>query len=68
MMHSILRDDLGLVKKSARWVPKLLNEDQKQESVRTCKEFVAAIQRRSMAMLDCTVTMDKTMVSVLPHT
>ncbi len=62
-MHSILWDDLGLVKKSARWVPKLLNEDQKQERVRTCKEFVVAIQRRSMAMLDCIVTMDKTMVS-----
>jgi hypothetical protein len=62
-MHSILRDNLGLVKKSARWVPKLLNEDQKQEHVRTCTEFVAAVQRRSMAMLDCIVTMDETMVS-----
>jgi hypothetical protein len=62
-MHSILRDDLGLVKKSARWVPKLLNEDQKQERVQTCKEFVAAVQRRSMVMLDCIITMDETMVS-----
>jgi histone-lysine N-methyltransferase SETMAR len=62
-MHSILRDDLGLVKKSARWVPKLLDEDQKLERVRTCTEFVAAVQRRSMAMLDCIVTMDETMVS-----
>jgi histone-lysine N-methyltransferase SETMAR len=44
-------------------VPKLLSEDQKQERVRTCKEFVAAVHRRSMAMLDCIVTMDEAMVS-----
>ncbi len=62
-MQRILRDDLGLVKKSARWVPKLLNEDQKQERVRTCKEFIATVQRHSMAMLDCIGTMDETMVS-----
>ena len=29
----ILTEELGLVKKSARWVPKLLNEDQKMERV-----------------------------------
>jgi hypothetical protein len=62
-MQRILRDDLGLVKKSARWVPKLLNEDQKQERVLTCKEFIATVQRHSMAMLDCIGTMDETMVS-----
>jgi hypothetical protein len=31
-MHNILHQELGLVKKSARWVPKLLSEDQKGES------------------------------------
>jgi hypothetical protein len=29
MIHAVLHDDLGLEKKSARWVPKLLNDDQK---------------------------------------
>ncbi len=62
-MNKILLDDLGLVKKSARWVPKLLSDDQKKERVQTCTEFVAAVNRRSMAMLDRIVTMDKTMVS-----
>jgi histone-lysine N-methyltransferase SETMAR len=62
-MFKILHDDLGLVKKSARWVPKLLSDDQKKERVRTCTEFVAAVNRRSMAMLDRIVTMDETMVS-----
>jgi hypothetical protein len=61
-MFNILRDDLGLVKKSARWVPKLLSEEQKLERVRTCWDFVAAVQRRSMSMLDDIVTMDETMV------
>jgi len=62
-IYNILHDDLGLVKKSARWVPKLLNEEQKQERVRTCTNFIAAAQRNSMAMLDRIITMDETMVS-----
>ncbi len=61
-VHSILYKDLGLEKKSARWVPKLLSADQKEERVRTCSAFIAAVQRRSMAMLDNIVTMDETMV------
>jgi histone-lysine N-methyltransferase SETMAR len=62
-IFKILHNDLGLEKKSARWVPKLLSDDQKQERVRICSEFVAAIHRRSKSMLDCIVTMDETMVS-----
>ncbi len=31
----ILHSQLGLVKKSARWVPKLLSKEQKEERVRT---------------------------------
>jgi histone-lysine N-methyltransferase SETMAR len=62
-VFNILRDDLGLVKKSARWVPKLLSDQQKEERVRTCEAFVAAVQRRSLSMLDEIVTMDETMVS-----
>jgi hypothetical protein len=61
-IQSILHKDLGLEKKSARWVPKLLSVEQKEERVRTCAAFIAAVQRRSMAMLDNIVTMDKTMV------
>ena len=29
-MQTIVTDDLKMVKKSARWVPRLLNDDQKQ--------------------------------------
>jgi hypothetical protein len=35
-VFNILRDDLVLVKKSARWMPKLLSDEQKEERVRTC--------------------------------
>jgi histone-lysine N-methyltransferase SETMAR len=62
-MHNILHQELGLVKKSARWLPKLLSEDQKKERVRICAEFIAAVHHRSMAMMDNIVTMDETMVS-----
>jgi len=62
-IFNILHEDLGLSKKSARWVPKLLSEEQKQEHVRTCEEFVAAVRRHSKSMLDNIVTMDETMIS-----
>jgi hypothetical protein len=68
-MHNILHEELGLVKKSARWVPKLLSESHKKEWVRICMDFVAAIHCPSMAMLDNIVMMDETMVSYhMPQT
>jgi hypothetical protein len=33
IVHAILKEDLGLVKKSARWVPKLLSALQSQSTV-----------------------------------
>ncbi len=61
-IHAVLHDNLGLEKKSARWVPKLLSDDQKQQRVEVCTEFVATVHRCSLAMLDTIVTMDETMV------
>jgi [histone H3]-lysine36 N-dimethyltransferase SETMAR len=62
-IHSILHQELGLVKKSARWVPRLLDNKQKQERVRTCEAFLSMVRRHSKAMLDNIVTMDESMVS-----
>ncbi len=42
----ILHKELGLVKKSARWVPKLLSPEQKLERVRTSTSFVELIQEK----------------------
>ncbi len=62
-MHNFLHEELGLVKKSASWVAKLLSSEQKDESVQICSEFVAAVDRSSMTMLDQIITMEETMVS-----
>ena len=62
-IYTILTEELGLVKKSARWVPRLLTEAQKLERVRTCSNFIAAVCRHSLSMLDSIVTMDETMIS-----
>ena len=63
-IHKILHDELGLSKKSARWVPKLLSQEQKEKRVELCKNFIAAVHRHSMSYLDTIVTMDETMVSL----
>ncbi len=49
--------------KSARWVPKLLTDDMKEERVRTSEKFLALVRRCSMSVLDNIVTMDKSAVS-----
>jgi hypothetical protein len=62
-IHRILHEDLGLKKKPTTWVPKLLSQDQKDQGVENCSEFIAGIHCHSLAMLDNIVTMDETMVS-----
>ena len=62
-IHKILHDDLGLSKKSARWVPKLLSKEQMEERVRVSRDFVAAVHRNGQLWLKTVVIMDKTMVS-----
>jgi hypothetical protein len=43
-------------------VPKLLNDEQKQQRVQVCAEFITAVHLHSLVMLDFVVTMDETMV------
>ena len=62
-IYNILNEELGLEKKLARWVPKLLNKEQILERVCTCRACIAAVLRHSMAMLDLIITMGKRMVS-----
>ena len=50
-IHRILHDDLGLVKKSARWVPKLLSQEQKEERVRTSRQMVKLIREKGKGVL-----------------
>jgi hypothetical protein len=62
-ISNIPHTELGLVKKSARWVPKLLSEDQKKERMRSCNSFIGMLQKKSLSMLDQIVTMDESAVS-----
>jgi hypothetical protein len=62
-VQSTLTVDLGLVKKSARWIPKLLSSDQKEERVKCSEDFLQLLRQRSLAVLDNIVTMDESTVS-----
>jgi histone-lysine N-methyltransferase SETMAR len=62
-IYSILHKDLGLTKKSARWVPKLLTKEQKQERVRISQEFVELVEREGEEILGRIITIDESAVS-----
>jgi len=63
-IHKILQDDLGLSKKSARWVPKLLNDAQKEERIRESQGLIIGVCCHSRAFLETIMTMDKTIASL----
>jgi transposase len=46
-IHRILREELGLVWKIARWIPHLLTDAQKAKRVDMCKEVLKVLRRRS---------------------
>jgi len=63
-MHSILNNDLNLVKRSARWLPILMLEAQVEERVGTSKGFVELLQEKSNAFLSNIVSMDESAASI----
>ncbi len=62
-VHAILKEDLGLIKKSARWGPKLLSSEQKEERVAFSGDFLALLWQHSLALLNNIVTMDESVIS-----
>jgi hypothetical protein len=58
-----LHNDLGLVKKSARWVPKHLTDDHKKSRIRCAKAFLKAQSKKGKAFLDTIVSMVETNVA-----
>ena len=62
-VHNILRMDLGLSKKAARWVPRLLSGEQKQARIDAANVFKNLAESKGEAFLRSIVTMDETMVS-----
>ena len=46
-VHRVLTEDLGLTKKSARWVPHLLTADQKKKRLEASEEFLFGVPRET---------------------
>jgi hypothetical protein len=61
-IFAILHEDLGLVKKSTRWVPKLLSQEQMDWRVETSAAFVKLIQNKGKSFLGKIITMDESTV------
>jgi histone-lysine N-methyltransferase SETMAR len=63
-VFNILHEELGLVKKSARWVPKLLSPEQMERRVETSAAFVKMVQDKGRGILGKIITMDESAVSM----
>ena len=63
VVQQILTNYLGLGKKSAFWVPKLLSPAQKTKRVHISDVILKLIQRHSMSILSNIVMMDESAVS-----
>lgn len=59
---SILHNDLGMRKLTARWVPRLLTIDQKRERVRTSQHCLDMFKRNPADFLRRIVTIDETWI------
>ena len=62
-VYRIIRQDLGLTKKSARRVPRLLSSEQKKKRLELSQEFVRRAEAAPTAFLASIVTMDESAVS-----
>ncbi len=63
-MSHVLQKQLGLVKKWARFVPKLLYDDQIAERVQTSQALTDLVSRVRKSVLDWNITMDESTVSM----
>lgn len=63
-MHALVSEQLGLAKKSARWIPKMLSEEQRMERVRCSAAFLELAGDPRDKFLDMIVTMDESAVSL----
>lgn len=62
VVHRIIHDHLGLVKLSARWVPRMLTADQKRRRVTVCTELLGRFQQDPENFLKRLITQDETWV------
>ena len=62
-IDAVLHTDLGLSKRCARWVPRLLTSEHKEKRMSCATAFLSAIRKQSKAYLDTVVTTDESWVS-----
>ena len=62
VVYCIIYDHLGLVKLSARWVPRMLTDDQKQIRVTACTELLGRFQHDKELFLKRLITQDESWV------
>ena len=61
-IHQILTDNLHMSKVSARWVPRLLSDEQKATRVECSTEFLNRFEMEGDQFLDNIITMDETWI------
>jgi len=61
-VYRIVSDDLGMKKVSARWVPRMLTDEQKQNHVSVCTDLLCHLQAQLQILLDRIVTQNETWV------
>lgn len=61
-VHRILKRELHMSKVSARWVPRLLTQEQKSRRVECATEFLNRYEREGSDFLDNIITMDETWI------
>lgn len=68
-VFNILKHDLGLTKKSARWVPRLLTPEHKAAKVKMAEDWIAKMEADPANFKDAVVTIDESWVShFMPET
>ena len=63
-VHNILTRQLKMNKVCARWVPRLLTDENMQDRVSASREFLRNAQRGGDAFLDSIITTDETWVNM----
>lgn len=67
-IHRILREELGVWKVCARWVPRMLFEEHKALHIAAAIEFLSQYADEGESMLDRIITGDETMGVLLYST
>ena len=63
-VQTILKKKLNMRKVAARWIPKLLNSDQKKSRVEAAKSFLNQYRTQGETFINRIVTVDETWISL----